>query len=74
MSENQFNFYKLKFSEFEHCQEKSHTVVGVVVSVLGTLIKTSSAGTGSNPIIGIQSLIVAVNFYRTFSVRQVFIE
>jgi hypothetical protein len=28
----------------------SYTVVGVVGSVLGTLINTSSAGTGSNPI------------------------
>jgi hypothetical protein len=51
-----------------------YTVVGVVFSVLGTLIKTSSAGTGSNPTIGIQSLIVAVNFYRTLSVRKAFIE
>jgi hypothetical protein len=31
------------------------TVIGVVVSVLGTLINTSSAGTGSNSTIGIQS-------------------
>jgi hypothetical protein len=46
-----------------------HTVVGVVVRVLGTLINTSSAGTGSNPTIGIQSSIVAVNFYRTLIVR-----
>jgi hypothetical protein len=37
------------------------TVVGVVVSVLSTLANTSSAGTGSNPTIGIQSSIVAVN-------------
>jgi hypothetical protein len=35
---------------------------------LGTLTNTSSAGTGSNPTIGIQSSIVAVNFYRTLSV------
>jgi hypothetical protein len=46
-----------------------NTVVGVVVSVLGTLINASSAGTGSNPTIGIQSSIVAVNFYRTLIVR-----
>jgi hypothetical protein len=46
-----------------------YTVVGVVVSVLGTLINTSSAGTGSNPTIGIQCSIVAVDFYRTLIVR-----
>jgi hypothetical protein len=46
-----------------------HTVVSVVVSVLGTLTNTFSAGTGSNPTIGIQSSIVAVNFYGTLSVR-----
>jgi hypothetical protein len=48
---------------------QNYTVVGVVVSVLGTLINTSSAGTGLNPTIGIQSSIVAVNFYRTLSIR-----
>jgi hypothetical protein len=47
----------------------AHTVVGVVVIVLGTLTNTSSAGTGSNPTINIQSSIVAVNFYRTLCVR-----
>jgi hypothetical protein len=41
-----------------------------VVCVLGTLINTFSAGTGSNPTIGIQSSIVSVNFYRTFSVPK----
>jgi hypothetical protein len=40
-----------------------------LVSVLGTLTNTSSAGTGSNPTIGIQSSIVAVNFYQILSVR-----
>jgi hypothetical protein len=33
-----------------------------VVSVLGTLTNTTSAGSGSNPTVGIQSSIFAVNF------------
>jgi hypothetical protein len=67
------NTFKYSISEYENQVEYLieyliiwidylDTVVGVVVSVLGTLINTSSAGTGSNPTIGIQSSIVAVNF------------
>jgi hypothetical protein len=61
--------FKIDFTHFlGGFWRKVYTVVGVVVSVLGTLINASSAGTGSNPIIGIQSSIVAVNFYRTLSI------
>jgi hypothetical protein len=52
----------------------TQTVVGVVFSVIGTITNTSSVGNGSNPTIGIQSLIVTVNFYRTLSVQIAFIE
>jgi hypothetical protein len=48
---------------------KLKTLGGVMVSVLGTLINTSSAGTVLISTIGIQSSIATMTFYRTLNIR-----